>query len=90
MAGKRASPKTNPISRKYSGQACNEGIARAFAVILLIAASPALFAQSSAPLPGCEPRPKVRRTMDERLAEKALLEMKFGHALPSAGRCSKT
>jgi thiol-disulfide isomerase/thioredoxin len=50
---------------------------RPFTVILLIAASPALFAQSSAALPGCEPRPEVRRVLDEKLSEKALQEMKF-------------
>src|ERR1019366_9431336 len=50
---------------------------RAFAAILLIATSPALFAQSSAALPGCEPRPEVRRVLDEKLSEKALQEMKF-------------
>jgi hypothetical protein len=85
IAEKRASPKANSITflasdgsnGKCSGQACNEGIVRAFAVILLIAASPALFAQSSAPLPGCEPGPEVRPILDERLADKALLEMKF-------------
>ena len=49
---------------------------RAFAAFLLIAA-PALFAQSSAALPGCEPRPEVRQVLDDRLSEKSLQEMKF-------------
>src|SRR5579863_4121782 len=83
--GKRASPKRNPImllasgetTRIRSGQARTEGISRTLAVALLIAASPALSAQSYAPLPGCEPRPEVRWILDERLAENALLEMKF-------------
>ncbi len=84
-AGKRNSPKRNPITlspsrettRIGSGQARTEGISRALAVALLIAASPALSAQSYALLPGCEPRPEVRRILDERLAENALLEMMF-------------
>jgi thiol-disulfide isomerase/thioredoxin len=50
---------------------------RVFAAILLMAAAPTLFAQSSAALPGCEPPPAVRRVLDERLSEKALQEMKF-------------
>src|ERR1022692_3866158 len=50
---------------------------RAFAAILLIATSPALFAQSSPALPGCEPRPEVRQVLDEKLSEKILQEMKF-------------
>ena len=50
---------------------------RALAAILLMAAAPTLFAQSSAALPGCEPPPEVRRVLDERLSEKALQEMKF-------------
>jgi thiol-disulfide isomerase/thioredoxin len=50
---------------------------RIAAVILLAAACPALFAQSSLPLPGCEARPEVRRAIDERLANKVLDNMKF-------------
>jgi outer membrane protein assembly factor BamD (BamD/ComL family) len=50
---------------------------RPFAAILLMAASPALFAQSAPALSGCEPRPEVRQILDEKLSEKALQEMKF-------------
>jgi len=50
---------------------------RAFAAVLVIAVSPAVFAQPSAALAGCEPRPEVRQVLDERLAEKALRQMKF-------------
>ena len=50
---------------------------RPFAAILLMAASPALFAQSAPALSGCEPRPEVRQILDEKLSEKALREMKF-------------
>src|ERR1035441_3737978 len=57
---------------------------RAFAAILLIATSPALFAQSSPALPGCEPRPEVRQVLDEKLSEKILQEMYLWSKPPSA------
>ena len=47
------------------------------AAVLLIAASPALFAQSSAAVPGCEVRPEVRQVLDAKLSEKALRNLKF-------------
>ena len=47
------------------------------AAVLLIAACPALFAQSSADLPGCEVRPEVRQVLDAKLSEKALRNLKF-------------
>ena len=50
---------------------------RAFSAVLSIAASPVLFAQSSAALPGCEPRPEVRQVLNEKLSEKTLQEIKF-------------
>src|SRR5580658_6157140 len=50
---------------------------RVFAIGLLAALVPALFAQSSQPLPGCDPRPEVRRILDEKLSEEALQQMKF-------------
>jgi hypothetical protein len=50
---------------------------RVFATGLLAALVPALFAQSSQPLPGCEPRPEVRRILDENLSEEAIQQMKF-------------
>ena len=50
-------------------------ILQPLAVALLLA--PALFAQPSQSLPGCEPRPEVRRILDEKLSEEALQEMKF-------------
>lgn len=50
---------------------------RALTVIILIAASPALFAQPAPALPGCEPPPEVRQILDDKLSEKNLLEMQF-------------
>ncbi len=51
---------------------------RTLTTFLIVAAvCPAGFAQSSGALPGCEPRPEVRRTLDERLSEEALQELKF-------------
>jgi thiol-disulfide isomerase/thioredoxin len=52
---------------------------RFFAVWLLGAGAgfPALFAQSSPALPGCEARIEIRRAIDEGLAEKPLANMKF-------------
>jgi len=40
-------------------------------------AVPALFAQASQPLPGCEPRPEVGRILDAKLSEETLQQMKF-------------
>ena len=54
---------------------------RAGATVVLIAACPALWAQSPAALPGCEPRPEVRQVLDEKLSDKALREMKFADRL---------
>lgn len=50
---------------------------RAFILILPMAGLLALFAQSPAASPGCEPRPEVRRILDEKLSEKILDEMRF-------------
>ena len=50
-------------------------ILQPLAVALLLA--PALFAQPSQSLPGCEPRLEVRRILDEQLSEEALQQMKF-------------
>ena len=50
---------------------------RALAAVLVVAACPALFAQSSLPLPGCEARPEVRQAIDDKLSNKVLENMKF-------------
>ena len=50
---------------------------RAAIAILPIAGWQALFAQSPAALPGCEPRPEVRQILEEKLSDKTLQEMKF-------------
>ena len=50
---------------------------RILAVFLLGASFPALFAQSSPALPGCEARPEVRGAIGEKLAEKTLEKKKF-------------
>jgi len=44
---------------------------------VLFAAYPALFAQSSLLLPGCEPRPEVRQILRDKLSQEALQQMKF-------------
>jgi thiol-disulfide isomerase/thioredoxin len=49
---------------------------RVLAAVLLAAVCPALFAQSPA-LPGCEAKPEVRHVIDQKLANKALENMKF-------------
>jgi thiol-disulfide isomerase/thioredoxin len=48
---------------------------------LLAAHWPPIFAQSTAPLPSCEPRQEVRQVLDEKLSEKTLQEMKFNDRL---------
>jgi thiol-disulfide isomerase/thioredoxin len=48
-----------------------------FSAALLAALVPALFAQASQPLPGCEPRSEVRRILDDKLSEEVLQRMKF-------------
>ena len=50
---------------------------RILAAALLAAVVPALFAQALQSLPGCEPRPEVRRILDVKLSEETLQEMKF-------------
>jgi thiol-disulfide isomerase/thioredoxin len=54
---------------------------RIFAAALLAAVCPALFAQSPLALPGCETRPEVRQVIEEKLAYKALENMKFTERL---------
>ena len=50
---------------------------RTLAAVLLVAACPALFAQSPLALPGCEARPEVRQVIDDKLSNKVLENMKF-------------
>ncbi|MDR3717539.1 MAG: TlpA disulfide reductase family protein [Bryobacteraceae bacterium] len=50
---------------------------RTLAAVLLAAISPALFAQSSLDLPGCEPQPEVRRILEEKLSGQTLQQMRF-------------
>ncbi len=50
---------------------------RAPAAVLLLAACPVLFAQSSAALPGCEVRLEVREVLEVKLSEQALRNLKF-------------
>ncbi|HUE23946.1 MAG TPA: TlpA disulfide reductase family protein [Bryobacteraceae bacterium] len=54
---------------------------RTYSVVLFAAVCPALFAQSPAAIPGCEARPEVRQAIDDRLADKALENMKFSEQL---------
>jgi len=49
---------------------------KAVAVLFLVAC-PALFAQSSATLPGCEVRPEVRQVLEVKLSEEGLRNLKF-------------
>jgi hypothetical protein len=50
---------------------------RILAIALFATGFPALFGQSPPAVPGCEPRPEVRRILDEKLSEEALQQMKF-------------
>ena len=54
---------------------------RIFTAILSAAACPALLAQSPLALPRCETRPEVRQIIEEKLAKKALENMKFADQL---------
>ena len=50
---------------------------RTLTIALLVAGSPAVWAQAPAELPGCEPRPEVRQAIQEKLSAKSLANMKF-------------
>jgi thiol-disulfide isomerase/thioredoxin len=54
-----------------------EAPVRIFAAVLLAAGFPGLFAQSSAGIPGCEAPLEVRQTIDEKLSNKALENLKL-------------
>ena len=52
------------------------------ATILMCAACTAAFAQSPLALPGCEPRPEVRQTLEDKLGDKVLENMKGADQVP--------
>jgi thiol-disulfide isomerase/thioredoxin len=54
---------------------------RILAAVLLAAGCPALFAQASLALPGCEVRPEVRQVIDDKLSNKVVENMKFTEQL---------